>query len=97
MSATINCKEFAEYFGTPLLSQLNPAYVFEVEGAPYAIEQFYLDNLRGLIPFSVKLMIPPLHTHTHTDRITHTQHFNFLCEHFFVLFSKHPYYHIRSG
>ncbi|XP_031439020.1 ATP-dependent RNA helicase TDRD9 [Clupea harengus] len=52
MSATINCKEFAEYFGTPLLSQLNPAYVFEVEGAPYAIEQFYLDNLRGLIPFS---------------------------------------------
>lgn len=60
MSATINCKEFAEYFGTPLRSQLNPAYVFEVEGAPYAIEQFYLDDLRGHIPFSVKHMMPSL-------------------------------------
>ncbi|KAL2102407.1 hypothetical protein ACEWY4_001575 [Coilia grayii] len=55
MSATINCKEFAEYFGTPLRSQ-NP--VFEVEGAPYAIEQFYLDDLRGLIPISQAV---PLH------------------------------------
>ncbi|KAG5267526.1 hypothetical protein AALO_G00222740 [Alosa alosa] len=52
MSATINCKEFAEYFGTPLRTQLNPAYVFEVEGTPYAIDQFYLDDIRGLIPFS---------------------------------------------
>ncbi|XP_063073418.1 ATP-dependent RNA helicase TDRD9 [Engraulis encrasicolus] len=52
MSATINCKEFAEYFGTPLRNQVNPAYIFEVEGAPYAIEQFYLDDLRGLIPIA---------------------------------------------
>ncbi|XP_063048562.1 ATP-dependent RNA helicase TDRD9-like, partial [Engraulis encrasicolus] len=52
MSATINCKEFAEYFGTPLRNQVNPAFIFEVEGAPYAIEQFYLDDLRGLIPIA---------------------------------------------
>uniref|UniRef100_A0A8C7KER8 ATP-dependent RNA helicase TDRD9 n=1 Tax=Oncorhynchus kisutch TaxID=8019 RepID=A0A8C7KER8_ONCKI len=45
MSATINCREFAEYFGTPIRSQMNPAYVFEVEGAPYAIEEFYLEDL----------------------------------------------------
>uniref|UniRef100_A0A674E0Y2 ATP-dependent RNA helicase TDRD9 n=1 Tax=Salmo trutta TaxID=8032 RepID=A0A674E0Y2_SALTR len=53
MSATINCREFAEYFGTPIRSQMNPAYVFEVEGAPYAIEEFYLDDLCSLIPYRV--------------------------------------------
>ncbi|XP_031645059.1 ATP-dependent RNA helicase TDRD9-like [Oncorhynchus kisutch] len=53
MSATINCSEFAEYFGTPICSQMNPAYVFEVEGAPYAIEEFYLDDLCSLIPHRV--------------------------------------------
>ncbi|XP_066535114.1 ATP-dependent RNA helicase TDRD9 isoform X2 [Hoplias malabaricus] len=51
MSATINCAEFAEYFGTPLRTQMNPAYVFEVEGAPYSVEEFYLDNLRDILPF----------------------------------------------
>ena len=50
MSATINCREFAEYFGTPVRGQMNPAYVFEVDGAPYAIEQSYLDDLRALCP-----------------------------------------------
>uniref|UniRef100_A0A6Q2Y6L6 RNA helicase n=1 Tax=Esox lucius TaxID=8010 RepID=A0A6Q2Y6L6_ESOLU len=53
MSATINCKEFAEYFGTLIRSQTNPAYVFEVKGAPYAIEEFYLDDLHSLSPYSV--------------------------------------------
>ncbi|XP_014066219.2 ATP-dependent RNA helicase TDRD9 isoform X2 [Salmo salar] len=53
MSATINCREFAEYFGTPIRSQMNPAYVFEVEGAPYTIEEFYLDDLCSLIPYRV--------------------------------------------
>uniref|UniRef100_A0AAR2L012 ATP-dependent RNA helicase TDRD9 n=1 Tax=Pygocentrus nattereri TaxID=42514 RepID=A0AAR2L012_PYGNA len=51
MSATINCAEFAEYFGTPVRSQMNPAYVFEVDGAPYAVEEFYLDDLRNILPF----------------------------------------------
>ena len=50
MSATINCGEFAEYFGTPVRGQMNPAYVFEVDGVPYAIEQNYLDDLRTLCP-----------------------------------------------
>uniref|UniRef100_A0A8C9XHJ6 ATP-dependent RNA helicase TDRD9 n=1 Tax=Sander lucioperca TaxID=283035 RepID=A0A8C9XHJ6_SANLU len=48
MSATINCRQFAEYFGTPIRGKMNPAYVFEVEGAPYAIEEFYLDDLQKL-------------------------------------------------
>uniref|UniRef100_A0AAR2K2E3 ATP-dependent RNA helicase TDRD9 n=1 Tax=Pygocentrus nattereri TaxID=42514 RepID=A0AAR2K2E3_PYGNA len=55
MSATINCAEFAEYFGTPVRSQMNPAYVFEVDGAPYAVEEFYLDDLRNILPFRVKM------------------------------------------
>ncbi|MGH0167564.1 UNVERIFIED_CONTAM: hypothetical protein FKN15_071648 [Acipenser sinensis] len=51
MSATINCKEFAEYFGTPIRSQINPAYIFEVEGVPYTVDEYYLDDLKRLIPF----------------------------------------------
>lgn len=48
MSAAINCKEFAEYFSTPVCGRMIPAHVFEVEGAPYAIEEFYLDDLHKL-------------------------------------------------
>uniref|UniRef100_A0A8C9XGP7 ATP-dependent RNA helicase TDRD9 n=1 Tax=Sander lucioperca TaxID=283035 RepID=A0A8C9XGP7_SANLU len=54
MSATINCRQFAEYFGTPIRGKMNPAYVFEVEGAPYAIEEFYLDDLQKLFPYRVE-------------------------------------------
>ncbi|XP_074516874.1 ATP-dependent RNA helicase TDRD9 isoform X1 [Sebastes fasciatus] len=54
MSATINCKQFAEYFGTPIRGKMNPAYVFEVEGTPYAIEEFYLDDLQKLFPYRVE-------------------------------------------
>uniref|UniRef100_A0A4W6FL00 ATP-dependent RNA helicase TDRD9 n=1 Tax=Lates calcarifer TaxID=8187 RepID=A0A4W6FL00_LATCA len=54
MSATINCRQFAEYFGTPIQGKMNPAYVFEVEGAPYAIEEFYLDDLHSLFPYRVE-------------------------------------------
>ena len=54
MSATINCRQFAEYFGTPVRGKMNPAYVFEVEGAPYAIEEFYLDDLHNLFPGRVR-------------------------------------------
>ncbi|XP_028993907.1 ATP-dependent RNA helicase TDRD9 isoform X2 [Betta splendens] len=53
MSATINCKEFAEYFATPIQGKMNPAYVFKVDGAPYAIEEFYLDDLLNLFPLRV--------------------------------------------
>ncbi len=57
MSATINCREFAEYFGTPIQGKMNPAYVFEVEGAPYAIEEFYLDDLYKEIPYRVRKLL----------------------------------------
>lgn len=45
MSATINCKEFADYFAVPVHNKMNPAYVFEVEGKPHSIEEYYLDDL----------------------------------------------------
>uniref|UniRef100_A0A8C8R6E9 ATP-dependent RNA helicase TDRD9 n=1 Tax=Pelusios castaneus TaxID=367368 RepID=A0A8C8R6E9_9SAUR len=48
MSATINCKEFADYFAVPIRNKLNPAYVFEVEGKPYAIEEYYLNDLKHI-------------------------------------------------
>uniref|UniRef100_A0A3P9M1E0 RNA helicase n=1 Tax=Oryzias latipes TaxID=8090 RepID=A0A3P9M1E0_ORYLA len=51
MSATINCREFAEYFSTPVCGRMIPAYVFEVEGAPYTIEEFYLDDLQKLFSY----------------------------------------------
>uniref|UniRef100_A0A3B5A8K9 RNA helicase n=1 Tax=Stegastes partitus TaxID=144197 RepID=A0A3B5A8K9_9TELE len=58
MSATINCRQFAEYFGTPVRDRMNPAYVFEVEGAPYAIEEFYLDDLHSLFSYRVEAPHP---------------------------------------
>lgn len=45
MSATINCKEFADYFAVPVQNRLSPACVFEVPGQPHAIEEHYLDDL----------------------------------------------------
>lgn len=54
MSAAINCSEFAEYFGTMVKGKMSPAYVFEVEGVPYAIEEFYLDDIYKLVPFRVR-------------------------------------------
>lgn len=54
MSAAINCREFAEYFGMMVKGKMNPAYVFEVEGVPYAIEDFYLDDIYKVVPFRVR-------------------------------------------
>ncbi|XP_024614496.1 ATP-dependent RNA helicase TDRD9 isoform X2 [Neophocaena asiaeorientalis asiaeorientalis] len=45
MSATISCKEFADYFAVPVQNKVNPACIFEVEGKPYAVEEYYLDDL----------------------------------------------------
>ncbi|NXA46282.1 TDRD9 helicase, partial [Nothocercus julius] len=53
MSASINCKEFAEYFAIPIQNKLNPAYIFEVEGKPYAIEEYYLDDLKYIVHFKL--------------------------------------------
>uniref|UniRef100_A0A3B3XJN6 RNA helicase n=1 Tax=Poecilia mexicana TaxID=48701 RepID=A0A3B3XJN6_9TELE len=54
MSATINCREFAEYFATPIWGKMSPAYVYEVEGAPFTIEEFYLDDLQKLYPYRIE-------------------------------------------
>uniref|UniRef100_A0A8C6YX85 RNA helicase n=1 Tax=Nothoprocta perdicaria TaxID=30464 RepID=A0A8C6YX85_NOTPE len=53
MSASINCKEFAEYFAIPVHNKLNPAYIFEVEGKPYAVEEYYLDDLKHIVHFKL--------------------------------------------
>nr|XP_057945957.1 ATP-dependent RNA helicase TDRD9 isoform X2 [Doryrhamphus excisus] len=53
MSATINCRQFAEYFSTPVRGKMTPAYVFEVEGVPYGVEDFYLDDLQHLCLYSL--------------------------------------------
>lgn len=45
MSATINCREFADYFAVPVQNKMSPAYVFEVEGKPFSIEEYYLNDL----------------------------------------------------
>ncbi|XP_075048778.1 ATP-dependent RNA helicase TDRD9 isoform X2 [Mixophyes fleayi] len=48
MSATINCREFADYFAVPIHNKLVPAYVFKVEGKPYDVEVSYLDDLKHI-------------------------------------------------
>uniref|UniRef100_A0A8D2J6V3 RNA helicase n=1 Tax=Varanus komodoensis TaxID=61221 RepID=A0A8D2J6V3_VARKO len=49
MSATISCQEFAHYFAVPIRNRLYPVYVFEVEGKPHTIEEYYLDELKSII------------------------------------------------
>ncbi|GCC30391.1 hypothetical protein chiPu_0008842 [Chiloscyllium punctatum] len=53
MSATINCMEFADYFAVPFRKTLTPAYVFEVDGVPYSVDEYYLDDLKELIHFQI--------------------------------------------
>ncbi|XP_063146460.1 ATP-dependent RNA helicase TDRD9 [Candoia aspera] len=51
MSATIDCQEFANYFAIPVGNKLCPAYVFQVEGKPHEIEEYYLDDLKPVISY----------------------------------------------
>ncbi|XP_038633739.1 ATP-dependent RNA helicase TDRD9 isoform X4 [Scyliorhinus canicula] len=53
MSATINCIEFADYFAVPFRNSLTPAYVFEVDGIPYSVDEYYLDDLKELTHFQI--------------------------------------------
>lgn len=53
MSATIDCKQFAEYFSTVIKGRVFPAYVFEVDGRTHRIDEFYMDDLQ-LFPLMVK-------------------------------------------
>ncbi|XP_017663142.1 PREDICTED: putative ATP-dependent RNA helicase TDRD9 isoform X1 [Lepidothrix coronata] len=53
MSASINSKEFADYFAIPLCNGLNPVCVFKVEGKPFAVEEYYLDDLKDTVDFKL--------------------------------------------
>ncbi|XP_068255333.1 ATP-dependent RNA helicase TDRD9 isoform X1 [Nyctibius grandis] len=53
MSASISCEEFADYFALPVHNGLNPACIFKVEGKPYAIEEYYLDDLNHTVHFKL--------------------------------------------
>ncbi|KFV11031.1 Putative ATP-dependent RNA helicase TDRD9, partial [Tauraco erythrolophus] len=53
MSASINCKEFADYFALPDCNGLNPTCILKVEGKPYAIKEYYLDDLKHIVHFKL--------------------------------------------
>ncbi|KAM9557005.1 ATP-dependent RNA helicase TDRD9 isoform 1-T1 [Guaruba guarouba] len=57
MSASINCKELADYFALPDTNGLNPACVITVEGKPFAIEEYYLDDLKHIVQFKLPTQI----------------------------------------
>uniref|UniRef100_A0A8D2QCZ7 RNA helicase n=1 Tax=Zonotrichia albicollis TaxID=44394 RepID=A0A8D2QCZ7_ZONAL len=48
MSASINSKELADYFALPVHYGLNPVCIFKVEGRPFAVEEYYLDDLKHI-------------------------------------------------
>ncbi|NWY26175.1 TDRD9 helicase, partial [Pheucticus melanocephalus] len=48
MSASINTKELADYFALPVHYGLNPVCIFKVEGRPFAVEEYYLDDLKDI-------------------------------------------------
>ncbi|NXR69939.1 TDRD9 helicase, partial [Rhadina sibilatrix] len=54
MSASINSKELADYFALPVHNGLNPVCVFEVEGRPFAVEEYYLDDLKDMFDFQLR-------------------------------------------
>ncbi|NWT53599.1 TDRD9 helicase, partial [Erythrocercus mccallii] len=54
MSASINSKELADYFALPFHNGLNPVCVFEVEGRPFAVEEYYLDDLKDMFDFQLR-------------------------------------------
>ncbi|NXC97050.1 TDRD9 helicase, partial [Certhia familiaris] len=54
MSASINSKELADYFALPEVHNgLNPVCVFKVEGRPFAVEEYYLDDLKDIFDFQL--------------------------------------------
>ncbi|NXK75720.1 TDRD9 helicase, partial [Amazona guildingii] len=57
MSASINCKELADYFALPDKNGLNPACVITVEGKPFAVEEYYLDDLKHIVQFKLPTQI----------------------------------------
>ncbi|XP_038599213.1 ATP-dependent RNA helicase TDRD9 isoform X2 [Tachyglossus aculeatus] len=59
MSATINYREFADYFAIPFRNKMNPASVYEVQGTPHSIEEFYLNDLLHIT--HAKKLTPQVH------------------------------------
>ncbi|KAI1237565.1 hypothetical protein IHE44_0013645 [Lamprotornis superbus] len=53
MSASINSKELADYFALPVHYGMNPVCVFKVEGRPFAVEEYYLDDLKDIFDFQL--------------------------------------------
>ncbi|NWX28364.1 TDRD9 helicase, partial [Notiomystis cincta] len=53
MSASINSKELADYFAVPVHNGLNQVVVFKVEGRPFAVEEYYLDDLKDIFDFQL--------------------------------------------
>ncbi|OWK56106.1 putative ATP-dependent RNA helicase TDRD9 [Lonchura striata] len=53
MSASINSKELADYFALPVHNGLNPVCIFKVEGRPFAVEEYYLDDLKDIFDFQL--------------------------------------------
>ncbi|NXO72612.1 TDRD9 helicase, partial [Phainopepla nitens] len=53
MSASINSEELADYFALPVHNGLNPVSVFKVEGRPFAVEEYYLDDLKDIFDFQL--------------------------------------------
>ncbi|TRZ24453.1 hypothetical protein HGM15179_002660 [Zosterops borbonicus] len=54
MSASINSKELADYFTLPVHNGLNPVCIFKVEGRPFAVEEYYLDDLKDMFDFQLR-------------------------------------------
>uniref|UniRef100_A0A8C5NPW8 Tudor domain containing 9 n=1 Tax=Junco hyemalis TaxID=40217 RepID=A0A8C5NPW8_JUNHY len=55
MSASINSKELADYFALPVHYGLNPVCIFKVEGRPFAVEEYYLDDLKHIFDIQFHL------------------------------------------
>ncbi|NXH38339.1 TDRD9 helicase, partial [Dicaeum eximium] len=58
MSASINSEELADYFALPVHNGLNPVCVFKVEGRPFAVEEYYLDDLKDTFDFQLHSQRP---------------------------------------
>ncbi|NWU93303.1 TDRD9 helicase, partial [Upupa epops] len=53
MSASINCKEFADYFTLEAHNDLSPPCIFKVEGKPYVVKEYYLDDLDDIVHLKI--------------------------------------------
>ncbi len=50
MSATIESKKFADYFGIPVCNRMAAAPILTVSGRSYTVSEYYLEDLDKLGP-----------------------------------------------